>query len=149
MSCDLPRFFWPPFTLPPLKLLLFVMELLFNVFCCFSCSCAEGESPSSFWCSIAFKLFKLDVDPLWDPPLVCFDVFSMLSIKLLTDNRESWRVMNGTGFAVPFVTFFKTFPFDFCFLRCAISCWTVVRIDCCDSLDDATTETSERKTTID
>lgn len=145
MSCDLPRFFWP-FTLPPVKLLLlFVMELLFHVFCCFSCSVADGDDLSSFCCSNALKLFKLDVDPLCDPSLVGFDVFSILSIKLFTDSLESWRVIKVTGFVVPFVTFFKTLPLVFCFRRCSISCLTVVRIDCCDSLDDATTETKKEK----
>lgn len=144
MSSDLPRFFEPPFALPPLVLLLFVMELLFIVFCCFSCSVTDGEFLSSTCSSIAFKLFKLVVDPLWDPSLVCFEVFSILSIKLFTDSRESWRVINVTGFVIPFVTFFKTFPLVFCFLRCAISCWTVVRIDCCDSLVEATTEIKDR-----
>lgn len=129
---DLPRFFCPPLTfpLPPLKLLLLVMELLLRVFCCFSCSVADGDlhsSPCSR--SIAFKLFRLDVDPLCEPPLVCFDVFSMLSIKLFTDSRESWRVMKVVGttvtVAVPFVVPFLTItavPLVFCFRRCAISC---------------------------
>lgn len=147
-SCDLPRFFCPPFTLPLLRLLLLVMELLLTVFCCFSCSLSDGDFRNSVCCwSIAFRLFKLDVDPLWEPPLLFFEVFSMLSIKLLTDSLESWRVMNGTGFtfAVPFVPFFRTFPFVFCNRRCAISCWTVVRIDCCDSFEDATTESDQEK----
>lgn len=140
----LPRFFCPPLMFPPLfKLLLLVMELLLSVFCCFSCSVDVGDLPRSFSSrSIAFKLLRLDVDPLWEPPLVCFDVFSMLSIKLLTDKRESWRVINaaGTTTAVPLVVPFLTMvPLVFCLRRCAISCWTVVRIDCCDSLDDATT----------
>lgn len=145
ISWDLPRFFWPPFTLP-LKLLLFVMELLFSVFCCFSCSVADGDFRNSFCCSIEVRLFKLDVDPLCEPPLEFFEVFSMLSIKLLTESRESCRVMKGIcGTTVPFDPFLTTPPLFFCFRRWAISCWTVVRMDCWDSLDEATTVTEEKK----
>lgn len=129
-----PRFFCAPLILLLLKLLLLVMELLFSDF---SISVADGVLTKSIcWCS---RLFKLFVEPLWEPEEPLF-VFSMLSIKLFTDKRESCLVMNGTWVTVPLVPFFKTLPLFFCFLRCAISCWTVVRIDCCDSFVDATTE---------
>lgn len=82
------------------------------------------------------------MDPLWEPPLEVFDVFSMLSMRLLTDKRESWRVMNETG-ATPLVPFFTAVPLVFWRRRDAISCWTVVRIDCWDSLDDVTTKTGK------
>lgn len=59
------------------------------------------------------------------------------------------KEVGGTTMAVPFVVPFLTSLLTaadllvFWSRRCAISCWTVVRIDCCDSLDDATTGKEE------